>query len=385
MMVGQPTSNVRRVLHLRTVTGKGGGPEKTLLTTPKFLGDDYQVRLAYIRPRHDPEYDMPQRAREMGVSLVDLPERGAVDPSTLWALAREVRRFRPHLLLAHDYKTNILGILLARWFRLPIISMMHGYVTISNRLNLYYRLDRWALRRMDHVIAVSPDLHELAERMRVPADRLSLVENAIDTDRFRRGETRETAKQRLGMAPDRLLIGGVGRLQPEKGFEQLLRVGASLIERGHEVDVVIVGDGPLRGELESLARQLGHPEHLRLLGHRSDMIDLYHALDLFVLSSLREGLPNVVLEAMAMEVPVIATRVAGVPRLIEDEVNGRLVECGDEQALLAACDSLVASSAKRDALATEARRTIESRYSFTRRMERIREIYDRVFEARPVG
>ena len=130
---------MKRILHLRTVSGRGGGPEKTLLNSPRFLADAYIVRLAYIRPWNDPEYDMPERARAIGCSLVDIPERGPADPRTLMRLAQEIRQFRPDLLHAHDYKTNCLAACLGRWFGIPAITTLHGYVTRGRRLDLEVR------------------------------------------------------------------------------------------------------------------------------------------------------------------------------------------------------------------------------------------------------
>lgn len=375
----------RRVLHLRTVCGKGGGPEKTLLTTPRFLGSDYDVRLAYLRPACDPDYDMPERAREAGATLVDIPETGPVDPRSLLKLVREIRGFRPHILHAHDYKSNVLSMLFGRWFRVPAVTTMHGNVTLGTKLNWYYRIERWALRRLDHVIAVSPDLFDLALRLRVPETRLTLVENAIDTVRYRRQDPREECKHRLGLAPDRLLIGAVGRLQPEKAFPVLIDAAIALFEKGFDVGVVIAGEGPERAVLEEKLRKTAWGDRIRLLGHCNDMLTLYHALDVFVLSSVREGLPNVLLEAMALETPVVATRVAGVPRLIADKENGLLVPPGDPLALANAVAALVQDGTLRFRLSAAARATIEQRYSFTERMRKIRGIYDQVLGSPATG
>jgi glycosyltransferase involved in cell wall biosynthesis len=373
---GAPPAAPRRVLHLRTVTGPGGGPEKTLLNSPRFLRGAYDVRLAYIRPEHDPGYDLPARAARMGVDLVDVAERGAVDVRTLWRLAGEVRSFRPHLLHAHDYKTNVLAVVLGSLFGTPAVTTLHGYVTRGGRLEAYYMADRWALRGMRHVIAVSPDLYRLARTWGVPRARLSLVENAIDAEQFRRRLSRADAKKRLGLDPDRPVVGAVGRLSPEKGFDVLIRAAGLLAAEGVRADVYVVGEGADRARLEALAA--GPEANVRLLGHRADVPDWYEAMDVFVLSSLREGLPNVVLEAMAMEVPVLATRVAGVPRLIADERTGLLVEPGDAAALAAALARLLSVDGLRARLASEARRAVETSYSFAARMRKIRAIYDKV-------
>lgn len=372
---------MRRVLHLRTVTGKGGGPEKTLLATPKHLGQDYEVRLAYLRPRHDPAYDMPARARACNVPLIDIPEWGPADPRSLFRLATAIRRFQPHLLHAHDYKTNVLSLLLGRWFSIPVMTTLHGYVTLGGKLNLYYRIDRWALRRMHHSIAVSPDLHEFLGKLGIPAGRRSLVENGIDTEVYRRRMDRGEGKRRFGFDAETLLVGAVGRLQPEKGFDLLIESTSKLLEQGMTFNLIIAGDGPERDRLEALIHGRGQAGRIRLLGHCSETIALYQAVDVFVLSSLREGLPNVLLEAMALEVPVAATRVGGVPRLVRHEDNGLLFPAGDQQALTDAMARLLCDRPLRLRLGAAGRKTIEQQYSFAQRMQKIRDVYDRVLGA----
>jgi glycosyltransferase involved in cell wall biosynthesis len=365
-----------RVLHLRTVSGRGGGPEKTLLNSPRFLEGAYEVKLAYIRPEGDPEYDMVERARKMAVDLVDIPERSGVDPRTVLRLVEEVRKYRPAILHAHDYKTNVLAVLLGRWFGIRTVTTMHGYVSRGGRLETYYRLDRWALRQMDHVIAVSTDLYQMLLDLHVPAAKRSLIHNAIDEQQFTRRFPIAEARKQFGMDPSRLVIGAVGRLAAEKGFDLLIQAVDRLLNAGMDAELVIVGEGDQRARLEALIAQSGRKDRIHLVGHRSDVRDLYEAFDVFALSSLREGLPNVLLEAMALEVPVLATRIAGVPQLIDEEQNGLLIQPGSVDELTGGLERLLRDAELRQRLARAGRETIVSRYSFAVRMRKIQATYD---------
>lgn len=369
---------MRKILHLRTISGRGGGPEKTLLATPRHLGPEYEVRLAYLRPAGDEAYNMPQRAQQAGVQLIDIPETGPLDLRAVWRLAGEIRGFQPDLLHAHDYKTNVLAVILGRWFRVPVVTTLHGYVTLSPKLNRYYRIDRWALRRMDHSIAVSADLYRFLEELGIPAQQRSCVENAIDTDVYRRPMNNGAARSKLGVVPGRLLVGAVGRLQPEKGFDVLLETAEALLDQGWDFELVIVGEGPERQRLESQIAASSHAARLRLLGYCAETWDLFAALDLFVLSSLREGLPNVLLEALAMEVPVVATEVGGISGLIRDGVDGLLVPPGDAQRLADGMARLFGDATLRARLAAAGRKRVEQGFDFAERMRKIRAIYDRV-------
>jgi glycosyltransferase involved in cell wall biosynthesis len=373
---GERNPRRKRVLHLRTVSGRGGGPEKTLLNSPRFLEDRYDVRLAYIRPEGDPAYDMPARAASRGVKLADIPERWGADPRTLWRLAREITAFNPDVLHAHDYKTNVLGWLLGRYLDIPVVTTLHGYVQRGGRLEVFYLADRFALPRMDHVVSVSADLDRFARSSNVPRRRRTTITNAIDTDEFARRTDRSVAKRRFGVPDGRLVVGAVGRLSPEKGFDLLIRAAERLHQAGHDLELWIAGEGDAGPSLQALAADLGFADRVRFLGYVGDPRPMYEAMDIYALSSLREGLPNVVLEAMAMGAPVVATRVAGVPRLIRDGENGVLVEPDSVDDLTAGLGRLLADANARDRLAVAARRSVVENHSFAVRMQKIRVVYD---------
>jgi glycosyltransferase involved in cell wall biosynthesis len=180
---------------------------------------------------------------------------------------------------------------------------------------------------------------------------------------------------------ERFVIGAVARLSPEKGFDLLVRAIERLVGGGADVGLVIVGEGEEGPRLHALVQELNLGERVRLLGYRSDVLEIYQALDAYALSSIREGLPNVLLEAMAVAVPVAATRIAGVPNLIRDGENGLLIPPGDLDALTAALSRLHGDPPLRDRLGAAARRTIEEQYSFRDRMRKIADLYDRLLKA----
>lgn len=367
----------RRILHLRTVVGKGGGPEKTLLNSHRYL-PGYAVRLLYIHPAGDREFDLPQRAVAAGADLVAVAERTPLDPRPWLKISQEIRRFGPDVLHAHDYKTDVLAALFGRCFRIPVVGTLHGNVTRSRRLSTYYKVDRWALRRMRQVICVSRDLVDEAIQAGVPADRVSLIDNAIDLAKYRRTMSRVEAKHRLGVDPNVFLVGAVGRLMPEKGFDVLIRAMTRLQNLPQPLSLVIAGDGAEHVQLSSLIDRLKCNAIVQLLGHRTDVTEILQACDVFVLSSRREASPNVVLEAMALETPIIATRIAGVPDMINDDETGMLVEPENPAALADAVERLQKDPAKRARLATNARMVCETRYCFEARMKKEWNVYEEI-------
>lgn len=366
------------VLHTRVVTGSGGGPDKTILNNARFLGPaGYRVLCAYMHPPDDPEFDrLREKARHYQSPLISVPDRGAWDCRVVRHLLRICREEKVAIWHGHDYKSNALGVLLRRFWPMRLVTTVHGWGVQARRTTFYYWIDRLSLRFYERVVCVSEDLQRRCVECGVPADRCLLIENAIDAGEFARKQSAAEAKARLGIPPERLVIGAVGRLSPEKAFDLLLRAVGKLLSKGYDLALVIVGEGDERPRLEALRAELGLGDRVHLLGYRSDTADLYQAMDVYALSSLREGLPNVLLEAMATELPVAATRIAGVPRLVRDGENGLLIEPGSVEELAGALGRLVDDAELRSRLGQAGRRLIESSYSLRARMDRIRAIYD---------
>lgn len=366
------------VLHTRVVRGPGGGPDKTILNSPRFLSAlGYRALCAYMHPPADPGFgELCAKAKAWGASVVSIEDRGPWDVQVVGRLLQLCRSERVAIWHGHDYKSNALGLLVRRFWPMRLVTTVHGWVHFTARTPLYYAVDRLCLPYYDRVICVSDDLVERCLAAGVSAERCLLVENAIDTAEYSRRVTVEEAKRRLGLRPERPTIGAVGRLSTEKGFDLLIRAADRLLRAGHDIEVLIAGEGGHKPQLQALISELGRADRVHLLGYRSDTIELYEAMDVFALSSLREGLPNVMLEAMALEVPVVATRVAGVPRLIQSGENGMLVASANLDELTDALAALLKDTPLRNKLAFAGRRTIEERYSFEARMHKIRAVYD---------
>jgi glycosyltransferase involved in cell wall biosynthesis len=366
------------VLETRVVKGSGGGPDKTILNSPRFLhAAGYNTLCAYMHPPNDPGFEQLRlKAQRWQAPLLSIPDNGPLDWTVIPQLLNLCRRNKVAIWHGHDYKSNLLGVLLARFWPMKLLTTVHGWVHHTNRTTLYYALDRFCLPRYERVLAVSEDLHQRCLEIGVPPGRCLLIENAIDTEEFQRKFSVPEAKQHLGLRQDTCLIGAAGRLSPEKGFDVLIRALAALRSRGLDVAVLLVGEGEQRQLLEALAESLGCRSHLHLAGFHADIRPYYQAMDLFALSSLREGLPNVVLEAMALEVPVVATRIAGVPRVIDEGRNGLLVAPGSVEELADALVRLIQDVPLRQRFSHAGRQTIEERYSFAQRMQKIAAIYD---------
>jgi sugar transferase (PEP-CTERM/EpsH1 system associated) len=244
-----------------------------------------RIRPAIVHSRNWAAFDAVPAARLAGVRIVVHGEHGreAADPE-----GRNVRRNR------------------ARYFLSPLVS---HFITVSRDL------ERW-----------------LVEDVKVPAHKVSTIPNGVDLSRFGPGGQLE-ARRVLGLPAEGPVVGTVGRLDPVKDQAGLVRAFATLMGTYPETLLVMAGDGPCREDLARLVAALGAEGRVRLLGECRDVPQVLAAMDLFVLPSLAEGMSNTILEAMAVGLPVVATRVGGNRELVDDGETGRLVPPRDPRAL----------------------------------------------------
>ena len=369
---------MRKMMHLRVVAGTGGGPEKTILNSPRFIKQHgYDAHVVYLCPS-DPviQESLRLRAEKLDCQLTLIEDRGIRDFSVIGKLLKFCREQQIELLQAHDYKSNALGLVLRRLHRMHLVTMLHGWTDMSGRMPLYKRVDQWCLPWYERLICVSEDLVEECRRLRVSDRKIELVHNAIDLSAYTRWVGKDQAQRDLGVdAQGGPLIGMVCRLSPEKGILEAIAMVDRFRTMGKPVQLWIAGDGPFRTEIEKEISRLGLGANIRLLGQLADARVFYQAMDVFLLNSIREGLPNVVLEAMALEVPVVATRVAGVPTLIKPGQTGWLIE-PEETGMLDSAVAECLEGSLTDPQVRGARELIENQFSFDRRMQRIAGIYD---------
>ncbi len=366
------------VMHGRIVSGRGGGPEKTILNSPRFLAHTRWREMAlYLHAPGDPGIDeLRARAAELDCPFFAIPERLPIDLRVLQQIAELCARENVRIWHGHDYKSNLYGLLLRPLCNFRLVTTVHGWVQKTDKTPLYWAVDRWSLRRYERVVAVSEDLYSTCAEIGVDPSRLSRIDNGIDVDAWKRRAPARASPLRAGVPPTRLVVGAVGRLSDEKGFDLLIEAVLGAVARGADLELWIAGEGPAQSKLESLAaRARGR---VRLLGFRSDVRDLMEAFDVFALSSLREGLPNVVLEAMACEVPLLATRCGGVEAVVHDDVEALLVPVSSSKALADGLVRLASDAALRARLSRAGRERVERNFSFAYRMQEFGELYSQL-------
>jgi len=371
--------NVINILEFRCADGSGGGPEKTiLLGAAQSDRQRFAVSVCYIKSVRDDAFDIDRRATELGLDFTAIAQRHRFDPRIWFQLKKLVRQKRIDIVHSHDYKTNLITLMLARAEGVVPLSTAHGYSGQSFRERMvYYPVDRRLLARFPTVIVVSTLLRDMLVRAGARADRIRTILNAVDPRDFCRDPSLvKTSRDKLGWCNGEIVVGAVGRLAPEKRLDILLQAFAALCRRRRNLRLVLAGDGSPKRELELLAERLGIADACRFLGHCSNLREVYHALDLLVQSSDTEGTSNVLLESMALEIPIVATAVGGTTDLIEHGVHGSLVPPGDAGRLAEAIDAALADPIGSGGRVAAARRRVEQELSFQARMKKVEAIYD---------
>jgi glycosyltransferase involved in cell wall biosynthesis len=362
------------IVHL-TASTFHGGPERQMLGLARALRDDARtVFLSFSEKGRCRSFLGVCRQQGFeGVALKnDTPRLGAA----IHEIAGELQRIDADVLLCHGYKANILGRLAARRCDIPAIAVARGWTGESFRVRIYEWFDRRHLRFMDHVVAVSSAQAEKVRKVGVPKERLTTIANAIDPERFTDPDPRYRTKlERLFRGKRSKIVGAAGRLSPEKGFDVLLDAAARVVDIDPTVGFVLFGDGPCKAALLEQITELELVGAVVVAGFRNDLDRFIPQLDLFVLPSHTEGLPNVVLEACAAGVPVVATAVGGTPEVIEDGVSGFLAPSGNSEQLAARIDEALENEERLREIAFQGRQRVLENFSFSAQRERYRALF----------
>ncbi|BDU16085.1 glycosyltransferase [Lysobacter auxotrophicus] len=349
-------------LQVRSSAGLYGADRVVLALNRALDRSGARSRLLSINNYRMSEQALHDIASTRGQDAVLLPCRGRVDASTIGALAAQVGAARdraglPPVVHVHDYKSAFYAWIATRREHhaaapAPLVATLHGWVEGSTALRLYTRLELALLRRFDALVVVAAEQIDRLARAGVPRSRIRHIGNGIEYPV--RDESAATAlRTQLRIAPDAHVFSAVARLSSEKNLAMLLRAFACVANRQPLAVLLVVGDGPEREELEALAHSLALNDRVHFLGMRHDMPAIYTLTDHLVLPSLTEGMPLVVLEAMACEVPVIASAVGDIPRLLEHAAHGRTIPPGDAAALESALEAALAAPRTRDVAARD--------------------------------
>jgi sugar transferase (PEP-CTERM/EpsH1 system associated) len=315
------------------------------------------------------------QVEELGVPVYCAEKRPGIRLSTIGRLKKIFRDIQADVVHTHQIGALFYAGPAARAVRVPVIVHTEHGKHYANRLRRRV-LGRWAGRYTARFFCVSRDIAaEVAAHRIVPEHKIAIAPNGIDTLRFAtRGEP-EVLRRKLGIPERAPVIGTIGRLDEIKRQDLLIQAFAKLRETAPDAQLVLVGDGPLRETLQSLASELAVGERVHFAGYQAHPEQYLHLMDVFALTSRSEGMPLVMLEAWAAGVPVVASRVGGLPELIDDGQTGILFTSGDREELVRALHCLLASPELAARMGGAGRSQVEREFTLARMAEQYQRSY----------
>lgn len=300
-------------------------------------------------------------------------------PSVLWRLTRSLRQFRPALLQTFLFHGNLVGRVAGCLAGVPVI--VSGIRVAEHSSRWHGRLDRWTSRLVTHNVCVSRGVADFSVHATgLQREKISVIPNGVDYDLYAKAVPVDLTQFGLNLhAP---VVITVGRLSEQKGVRFLLLAAATVLQTRPECQFLIVGDGPLRRSLEDFANSLAIASSVHFVGARGDVPGLLKASQLFVLSSLWEGMPNALLEAMASGLPVIATSVEGSRELIRDHESGILVPTQNPDALATAILQMLNHSSFASQSACAAQAIVRERFTNRSATAAYEQLYRRLIPSR---
>jgi glycosyltransferase involved in cell wall biosynthesis len=336
------------------------GAESVIVNLCKwFNAGRHRSSIAVFVNHPKPIPELYEKSLELGIECHLIPATGRIDRKAVHKIRQLAVALGADLVHSHGYKADVFVHLALRRTRICYVATCHNWLDNDWASTLYGRLDRWILSKFCRVAAVSEEVERRLERAGVRSNLVELIRNGVDLRSF------QVATQR----PERqthAIVGFVGRLSPEKGPDVFLQAARQVLSSQPNVEFVVAGAGPEQSALEGLSRELGITGRVRFLQYVSNMPALYQQFDLLVSASRREGLPIAILEAMASGVPVIATAVGEVPKIIDHGRTGLLAPSDCAPALAEAMLQLIQDPLKRRALSRAARQQMSEHFSLER-------------------
>lgn len=366
-----------RVIHLSKMTGAAGSEGHLLTLLPGLRARGVDARLWILIEPDNPVDEVVLRAQAAGVPVERVIIRRDLDPGLGRGLARRFRAARPDIVHTHLLHADLYGIPAARRAGVPcVVTSRHNDDRFRRWPPLRW-LNRWLWRQVSGGIAISDAIRDFSIRVEgAPAERVRTVRYGLDPHtRIAPPDARHLLRASLGLPDDALLIGSVSRLIEQKGLVYGLRAFVEVAGEFPAAHYVLAGAGPLRDALEGAARDLGAGGRVHFLGWRDDAPAIFAALDLLLAPSLWEGFGLVFLEAMALGVPVISTRVSAIPEVIVDGETGWLVPPGNVEALAGALRAALSDPDERRRRGEAGRARLEAQFTVDAMVERTLALY----------
>lgn len=303
-----------------------GGPEKQLLEHVQRLDKKRFLPQVVSFDESGKPNQLLEKMRSIGIPTKEIPSANSFDPRMIIDLVSVMRKEKIKLICVHGYKANIIGRVAAWIAGIPVIAISRGWTGEDTKIKLYEWLDKRFLHFANHIVAVSHGQKEKITKLGIPLEHISVIHNSIAVPKDDMKPKAISLRQKLGVPDHAVLVASAGRLSPEKNYVGMIESARIVAASNKEVFFVIFGEGVLRSELQQSIETAGLGNRFLLPGFRTDLQTALQEIDVFMLPSFTEGLPNVILEAFVVGKPVVATRVGGTPEVVEEGISGFLTE-----------------------------------------------------------
>ena len=371
------------VVEARTITG----PARNLIEfVPLARSAGIETVVATFLRKESANF-FTERLESLSIPLFPISEESPFDLSTIQKLKRLVAKVQPDLIQTHAVKSHFLVRLSGIPNSIPWIAFHHGYTSTTWRTDLYNELDRWSLRAATQMVTVS---HASLGQLRtkgVPPERVKVIHNAVPTGYgIEMGDSSQidVLRSTLGIPVGQKVILSVGRLSREKDQVSLVEA-ISELRGSFSPYLVILGEGPEHKTILEKTRLLGLTDKVILTGQQDDIGPFYSLADVVVISSRSEGSPNVLLEALAAGVPLVATSVGGIPEMVRNGEHALLVPHGDPKQMANSIARIFAETEVARSLAENGRKLVQTRFSPAERVRTLAEMYQHILHSRNEG
>jgi glycosyltransferase involved in cell wall biosynthesis len=360
-----------------------GGAESKLLDLVKHVNRDrYEIIVCSVGQGGP----LQNEFENLGIKVVMFQKKFAFDLSLVLKVKRLIQEEGIDIIQTTLLYADLIGAVAARLANVPTVisweTVSHGSFDTLRTKSRHKIAYRFAMRYVSKIVAVSDETRDFIITFRkIDPGKIQTIHYGVDLNKFQKTSS-NGKRQEIGISNETPVVGVVARLEEVKGHRFLIEAAKEIINKIPDTQFVFIGDGSLRSSFEQRVEELGLTSNFKFLGFRKDVHDLLNVLDVFVLPSISEGLPNVILEAMANEKPVVATAVGGIPEAIINGETGYLVPEKNSEALQEAIIKLLENKKNANKMGRNGRKRVEEEFSLQKEIAEFEKLYDKCYKQR---
>jgi glycosyltransferase involved in cell wall biosynthesis len=369
------------VLHL---IDSGGfyGAEAVILNLCLGLEDSgFRQVIGCFIPDSKQHNELGLTAEKKGIRVRYISMKNKINLGGLKQLRDIIKEEKIMLIHSHGYKPSFYCLLLHILYKVPYIITCHLWTMDNFKYRLYVLLDRISMLFAERVVAVSQPIMNDIYRWKINRKNVIMINNGIDIYKYTEcidNLNPQNLRNELGLQQNTLIIGNIGRLTHQKAQHIFIEAASIIINKRSDIEFIILGEGDQRDYIDGLIMKLGISQKVHLAGFRQDAIQIMKLFEVFVLCSINEGLPIVILEAMSLGVPIVSTDVGDIPNVIHDGLNGILINKGDPSVLSDAILRILDDQSLRKTISNNAKQTVNSEFSLFNMSSKYLNIYKEI-------